>query len=142
MSRATHLKIKIKTLAAEASFIRKEERKALKAGRYWHYADAPRDPDKSGRAMADAYRTYESLHEHRTGIVRTVARTNLLAYGFLRGTSYAEMESYSKTDPDWNSIEKLAKRFGSKEDQERWASWLEVAQAHFSGKSLDQKEVA
>jgi hypothetical protein len=140
MSRAIHLKVKVKTLAAEARIIRKEERKALKAGRYWKYADAPRDPHKSGRAMQDAYRTYESLHEHRTGIVRSAARINNLAYGFLIGLSYEEMERYAKTEPHWNGIEKLVKRFGSKEDQERWNSWLAGAQVHFSGKN--QKEVA
>lgn len=128
MSRATHLKIKLKTLAAEAKFIRKEERKALEAGRKGLHAD--RDDYERH------YRAYESLREHRTGIVRHHARLNNLAYGFLRGRSYAEMEPHTRTELDLKYVKKLVERFGTREDLARWSDWQTAATQHLDAQDV------
>lgn len=135
MSRKTHLKIKVRTLALEASIIRAEERKALKNPKLWSRFDwddtwksVPCTPQDSGATNS----SYESLRLHRITVVRQAARLNHLAYGFLRGTSYARMEGSCKTPPDWAKVEKIAKRFGPNEWSERWSTWLAEAQAHLA----------
>jgi len=67
-----YLKVKIKSLAAEARIIRHEEAKARK----WKNT---------------ALRV--GLAGHRRGIVRSAARHTHLAYGFLRGRPYKAMEA-------------------------------------------------
>ena len=116
--RATHLKIKIVNLADEARTIRKEERKALEAARE--------------EGTSDLYNVYFGLREHRTGIVRNAARTNLLAYGFLRGRSYAQMEQKTSEAPDFYQVFKVVKRFGTPEDLLRWETWQDEARAHLT----------
>jgi len=125
--RATHLKIKIHTLADEARHIRREERKALKRARH-------------GKAVLEFhgdlidyqadYRVYEGLHDHRTGVVRGAARINLLAYGFLRGHSYAEMEQKTRSTLDLVAVYRIVKRFGTTEDLARWPAWQTSAVQH------------
>ena len=142
MSRATHLKIKLKTLAAEATLIRKEERKALEAGRHGLHAD--RDDYERH------YRAYESLRDHRTGIVRSTARINNLAYGFLRGRAYAEMEAKTTSEVDLVAVYKLVQRFGTPEDLAWWPEWQGDATVHLDAQdcpavklpSIPVKEVA
>lgn len=84
------LKVKIKSLAAEARIIRLEERRCGK--------------DDAARC---------SLHEHRVGIVRTEQRLSLLAYAFIRGRSLSSVEPKSSTPPDWNRVGKLVEKFGT-----------------------------
>jgi hypothetical protein len=72
-----HLKIKIKSLAAESRIIRREEK---------------RHPGESYNRT--------SLYLHRIGIVRSEARAALLAYGYLRGKRYAQLEAKCHTPPD------------------------------------------
>lgn len=84
------MKVKVKSLAAEAGVIRLEERRAR----------------KNPRLRAE-------LWAHRTGVVRTEARLSLLAYAFLRGRPYRASEP--KSDPrkvDWKRVEEMVKRFG------------------------------
>jgi hypothetical protein len=122
-----HLKIKIKTLASEASFIRAEEHK-LRARTTYHRKQvkaATENSDEQKRHRRAANWTLSDrmdLMDHRKGVVRSAARTNLLAYGFLRGRSYEQMERYSEEEPDWIAIEKVVKRFdGTKIDEfEQW----------------------
>ena len=138
MSRATHLKIKIMTLAYESRLIRKEERKALELGRYWKVMDHPeagskgKDPFLSGKLMDRYYREFESLQEHRKGKVRDAARLNHLAYGFIKGRPYSAMEARCHTPPDFKEVGKIARRFGAWEHKERWEDWLKEAEAHLS----------
>jgi exonuclease I len=73
-----------------------------------------------------------------------------LAYGFLRGTSYAEMERTSREEPNWKVVKKLVEEYGvrvnhllprydarktlakgQEEQESRWESWLEEAKVHF-----------
>lgn len=72
------LKIKIKSLAAEAVIIKKEERKQLSHARY--------------TKGVDDYRKYHSLVLHRKDVVRFEARATHLAYACIRGKKNPELK--------------------------------------------------
>lgn len=121
--RRIHLKVKVKNLAAESKIIRLEEERALR-----------HDPA-----------LYYSLLDHRKTVVRTAARTNHLAYGFIRGHAYRAMEPKAKSlPPAWGEIRKLVQRFGvcrdkdepietfqarKREQDVRFEAWLQEAQS-------------
>jgi len=125
LTRLSHLRVKIKSLAAEANIIRNEEKR---------YSDYQGDVYTGER---------QSLQEHRKGIVRQTMRESLLAYGFLRGLSLREIEGPNlhpvkvkkprnpawppptvrpprtkprtkkeRVPPDWKKVEDTVKRFG------------------------------
>lgn len=87
----TFLKIKIKSLAAEAGIIRAEERKWPRAG-------------MTGTRFA--------LAQHRRFDVRREARSALLAYGFLRGRSYERIEAKCWDAPDLIRTAEIVAKFG------------------------------
>ena len=101
--RLIHLKVKVKTLAAESRIIRKEARKT------------------SGMVKW-------AMNDHRKGIVRRHSRTNLLAYGFLRGLPYEAMESKCKEKPNFEEVSKVMKRFGG--DEKEIESWIASAKEY------------
>jgi hypothetical protein len=109
------LKIKIKSLAAEARIIRDEELK-LKRHRKW--------------GSEDLLGKYVSLHSHRTVAVRKSCRSTHLAYGFLRGRSYKRIEATCYTKPDWAAIEKMILRYGvgdPRDLKQRFEEWKQAA---------------
>lgn len=83
-----YLKVKIKTLAAEARIIRREEQRAGDHVR-------PR------------------LAQHRRTVVRQAMRETLLAYAFIRGRSYRSIEANPKTAPDWAAVGKMVDKYGT-----------------------------
>lgn len=86
MDNRVYLKVKVKSLAAEARIIRVEEAKT---------------------------RTHRAgLAEHRRGIVRHEARHALLAYGFLRGRAYNKLENDPRTNPDWGKVKRMIEKHG------------------------------
>ena len=87
---SVYLKIKLKSLAAEARIIRAQERKT------------------KGQWNA----TRESLYRHRIDVVRKAARETHLAYGYLRGRTYEQMEPEAYTKPDWAAVEKMVVKYG------------------------------
>ena len=91
-----YLKVKIKSLAEEAKIIRREERKPHK------------DMDSCGYSAERI-----GLWCHRTGIVRQEARHTLLAYGFIRGRKYWEMEASCEFPPNWDRVKKLVEKYGT-----------------------------
>jgi hypothetical protein len=102
-----YLKIKIKSLAAEAAIIRQEELK-------WHGTSSARF----------------NLHQHRVIDVRRESRAAQLAYGFLRGRAYRVMEAKAYDVPDWAKVQKIVERFclGDKRDAiQKFAEWVEMA---------------
>lgn len=100
MKRNPELKIKLKSLAAEARIIRHDETKAYDSG---------------------DYATGNSLHNHRTLVVRPEARATLLAYQYLRGVPYAACEPSVRTEPNWDKVWRMAKKYGElKVDHESW----------------------
>lgn len=104
----TYLKIKLNHLAAEARIIKREKEKWLKKaaiGRQRAFEKQMQNPTKS--IMAD------SIHQHRLTCVRPEARDSLLAYGFLRGLPYSQIEAKRFTDPNWSNVKANIKRFHS-----------------------------
>ncbi len=113
------LKIKIKSLAAEARFIRIEELKARKMAR----ANAAHQQPKESQVASD-FR--HSLHTHRTQVVRPEARSSQLAYGFLRGRKYSQLESSVRPDnpPNLKAITSMVERFGGDAAADKVKEWL------------------
>ena len=91
------LKIKLKSLAAEARIIRFEEDKA------------PNDP-------ASGIYDRQSLYDHRILVVRPEARATLLAYGYIRGRTYRQVEPNSTTRNliPWKKVRAMVEKYGPK----------------------------
>jgi len=96
------LKIKLKSLAEEARIIRKEERKLV----------------QSGRGPETGY-----LSSHRKQVVRHAARSTHVAYGYIRGRTYQELEVSAKTEPDWDAIAKMVTKYSHKVDHSDMILW-------------------
>ncbi|WP_438980286.1 hypothetical protein [Polynucleobacter sp.] len=102
----TYLKIKLNHLAAEARINKKEKHKWMRKaaiGRQRAWEKEMENPTKA--TMADL------IHNHRMIAIRPEARDSNLAYGFLRGRSYAQIEAKRFTDPNWSNIKANIKRF-------------------------------
>jgi hypothetical protein len=95
------LKIKLKSLAAEARIIRAEERKTSEELRH-------------------------ELHLHRVRDVRGEARATHIAYGFIRGTPYGRVEAEgSAMNIDmWKRVEAMVWKYGG---AQRGASAAEMS---------------
>ena len=64
--------------------------------------------------------THKNLHEHRVNKVSVEIRESLLAYGFIRGKSYAKIETdprwkwhYDRPEPNWDNVANIVYRFTS-----------------------------
>lgn len=95
------LKVKVKSLAAEARIIRREER---------------RNPELRG-----------DLAAHRREVVRKEARHSLLAYGYLRGRSYRAMERTTHAEPSWAEVERMIRRYGPPAHNTSFEDWRKSA---------------
>lgn len=87
------LKVKIKSLEAEAKIIKKEEQKALS----W-----PGFKGDNGMNWQ-----YQMLYRHRLDVVRVESRASLIAYGFLRGREYSQIEQNPHQSPHWEKVRKM-----------------------------------
>jgi len=89
MDLRTYLKIKIKTLAAEAGIIRREESK-VKAMEKW------------------------SMQHHRKTVVRDAARRSLVAYQIIRGRCWQQTVSKLRHTRynDWEYVRKMLMKYG------------------------------
>jgi len=117
------LRVKIKSLTEETKIIRHEDRVAK-----WH-AHAARNRAK--QEMAEKHELHNfNLHHHRIVDIREEARASHLAYGFLRGKSYREMEHFSYTQPNWYKIEKMISKYCDQDWRtvgQRFAQWKDEA---------------
>src|SRR3990172_8779960 len=112
---AKFLKIKVKSLAAEAKFIRKEERecKTLKV-------EVPvKDRDGNVLRMKTIRKLkvrkvemFNALRNHRVGVVRSEARNTLIAYAFVRGKNYSTVAPKDKRLVDVDSVRRMVKKYG------------------------------
>ena len=125
-----HLKVKSESLAAEARIIRNMERKYRK----WKSRAQKKAYRKEGRE-----RTYqgspklrESLRRHRIKVVRPEARHTHLAYGFLRGRRYRQIEPRlrdSTPRPDWDRVAAMVAKYGGldkRDAAQKLAEWSAV----------------
>ena len=81
------LRIKAKSLAAEARIIRAAKRRQNGA-------------------------TKMELDAHRREVLRPQARATCLALGLLRGTAYEAMEPDAKSPPNWDEVKRLLSKYG------------------------------
>ena len=125
--RTEHLQIKIMTLAEEAKIIRRKERANLQRSRSCRkiaekpaHAQMSADDYAKWQARYLGYARhnlsgYVALREHRIEVVRSAARDALIAYGYLRGKAYRQIEQNNKPGkpgPDWNKVIDMIVRFG------------------------------
>lgn len=94
IDRREMLKVKVKSLAAEARIIRRAEMKT------------------SGDLRCE-------LCHHRRTVVRHASRDTGLAYGIVRGMALERMEANAHqpgwVEPDWDAINKMVKKYGPKD---------------------------
>ena len=102
MDRRIFLKIKLKSLACEARIIRREEAQ-LKGQCIKEQVEVVR-PFTFTRGEMEAHRRY---------VVGKEARHTLLAYSFIRGRAYQDVEQKAKTPPDWKKVRQMVERYGS-----------------------------
>lgn len=133
-----YLKVKIKSLAAEARIIRQEEQKLI--GRTVregpqdvvyqddgpHYQARGRKVKTGGKirdlktlqaksAIIEHYEgLYRELHRHRTSVVREEARASLMAYGYLRRKDYNKVEHPGSIVPKYMlaRVSQLVAKYG------------------------------
>lgn len=86
VDRREMLRVKLKSLAAEAKIIRFEERRSR------------------GELLGE-------LWAHRVFIVRAEARATHVAYGLIRGHAYERIER-PKSAPDWDKVKGMIERYG------------------------------
>lgn len=71
---------------------------------------------------------YWGLHQHRIEDVRKEARNTCLAYGFLKGKTYNEIEKKVKTKPDWRRVMQLVLKYGEGDPEimkQQFKKWQE-----------------
>lgn len=106
----TFLKIKIKSLAAEAKIIKLEEQKwkPIRLKKVHENDNEPNEP----------HPFFWSLRHHRLYEVRTECRAALLAYGYLRGRTYKQIEnkSHDGSPPNMARVAELVRKFGRFKD--------------------------
>jgi hypothetical protein len=95
------LKVKVKSLAAEARIIRLEE----------------------GRSRGELR---SQLRFHRREDVRGEQRATQIAYGYLRGISYARIEPNPKSQPAWDRVRAMVKKYGTSEHVEKLTEWGKI----------------
>lgn len=108
------LKVKIKSLAAEAYIIRREERRAKSECRWFRH--------KQGQEanLMQAESVFFSLKHHRTFDIRDESRSAQVAYGYIRGKSYPNVENATPFNPPtWNRVVDLVVKYGPNKDRNK-----------------------
>jgi hypothetical protein len=121
----TYLKIKIMCLAAEARIIRHEE------GKWPRERDLPME-ERAQTRNQERWATRLGLANHRRRIVRKEARASLLAYGYLRGRRYRQIEAKASTPPELFRIRDLVVKYGGLnkvETENSLRDWLKEPEA-------------
>jgi len=119
MKHIKQLKVNVKSLAAEAAIIRKEEKKLRKQIK----ANVVKDSATVDRLR----RIRNSLNDHRRCLLRHEARTANLAYAFLRGKAYRDVEPNVYDTTSWIYLS-LPRRVAQKANR-------------FENKLFDEKDI-
>lgn len=91
---------------------------------------------RQARRLAASYRKGHParrnlMEEARNDARRKEARCVHLAYSFLRGRSYNEVENDSRTAPDWDRVEELVVKYGEHYYEGRNISAVEDLRTNF-----------
>ena len=121
-----HLKMKICSLAEEARIIRRMEKRIVKRRRHW-----AKKTDTSVDMRSEPMRL--SLQQHRQFVVRLEARNSNLAYGFLRGRTYKQVEDRHRPvdkqrsrPASWSRVADLVAKYGNMDKRiaaQKLAEW-------------------
>lgn len=138
-----YLKVKIKSLAAEAQMIRSEERKCnigcrarVRIRRQLRKSNELTTPERTKmerqlvKPSDKAMKAFWGLRHHRIYDVRDEARAAHVAYGFLRGRTYAQVEGSAITSPNWDRVWRLVHKYGEGDKaalEKALAEWREAA---------------
>lgn len=101
------LQIKITSLQDEAKCIRRKSELVL--------SEIAKVKEKNLARGTEYEKThywrYVSLRNHRTGVVRKEQQSAFLAYAFLRGKTYKEVERTTKSEPNWKRVVEIVNKF-------------------------------
>jgi len=70
--------------------------------------------EKAAEVFGESKNEFWSLRHHRLGL-RPEARASHLAYAFLRGQKYLDVELKCYEHPDWDTVTRLVRKFGRSE---------------------------
>lgn len=76
--------------------------------------------------VAHTTRLAQEIADHRREVLRPEARATHLAYGFLRGRTYRQMEANARSTPDLRRVWKLVARYSEPRDLETVLTEFEV----------------
>lgn len=111
--RSPELRVKLKSLAAESLIIKREILR--------HRDDLIR----------------KRLHLHRVHDVREESRATNVAYGFLNGLRYDEIEASCYYEPRWDRVRAMVKKYGTEGTaEERAAALDEWKQTYIDNKGM------
>jgi hypothetical protein len=124
------LKIKSKSLAAEARIIRAEENRLRS-----RLARLAAQENAKTALRTLLLKALSAIQGHRCGAVRNAARRTFAARAFLRGRPCRAIERKTRkdnalTEQDWKAIACMIRRYGSGETAERmqrFKEWKEAA---------------
>ncbi len=127
------LKIAIKAHAHEAVMLREAERRSLHIARnakeVFEREDQKHKEDKETSDFH--YLRYWNLHQRRTHNLRKEQRDQFVAYAFVRGVPYKNIEDVenNKSAPDWKHVEELSMLIVGKtpDNIQRWEQWYQEA---------------
>lgn len=101
------------------------------------YADiGPDKMDSVDSTFVRSVRVREGLHNHRTHNVRSESRHTQLAWGFLRGTPYLDMEQSTWTYPDLSRVQKIVNKFAEDDIRlvaQRFEEWAQTVPRNLTG---------
>lgn len=122
-----YLKTKIMSLAAESRIIRNLEksckRNAVKARKKHKEED-----------INYFEKQRVGLYFHRINDVRSESRSSNVAYSFLKGKKYGQIEKFAYTSPDWKRIEQLVSKYSESDRRvslQQFAEWKDEAEKYF-----------
>lgn len=160
------LKIKYMSLAAESRIIKNQEKKLLdrmrkdrlrvrlsnselsetQKARIIKKLAKLGDATAKAKATSSFYTTQNQLQwadnrSHRQDVVQVEARVTNLAYGFLKGRAYQEIERSTHRWPPILDVEPVAKRFADEDWRvvgQRYQAWLDAAKAYVKPTSWEE----
>lgn len=141
----SHLKVKMFSLSAEMTYIRRQEEKWKTKARIARKKQSELKDIKSLASLMYADKNFWTHRFHRYEL-KLAARTTHLAYGFLKGIPYQMMENYchgwrkgyASSEPDWKAIGETIERFSKDETNlqdimQKFEEWLTDSKKWFEG---------
>ncbi len=146
------MKEEIKAVAQFSNNIRKKEQQALANGRKLlgifskkHQRDTPPPvapqhqlPENPEIKAEEDYNRFWGLHRFRTHVLRKQNRHNFLAYGYLKGKSYREVEEKSREKGEPIDLYSVVVCIADHKDLKKYdllefevANWLKAGKANF-----------